>query len=163
MLIGVISDSHDRVPLIKKGVEIFNSHNLEAVLHCGDFVSPFSILPFKKLKAPFHAVFGNNDGEKRGLKSIFNENGWSLNERPWLFDVKGKQIAMLHEPEPLDNLIQSEKFDLLVFGHTHKKLFKKVKNGLVVNPGECCGWVKGEPTIAIVDLERQTCDFIELE
>ncbi len=163
MRIGVISDSHDRVPLVEKGVEIFNSSNLEAVLHCGDFVSPFSLLPFKKLDSPFYAVFGNNDGERQGLESIFDDNGWSLNDRPWFFDIKGKRIAMLHEPEPLASIAQSEEFDLLVFGHTHEKLVKKVKNRLIVNPGECCGWVKGKPTVAIVDLELKTCEFIDLE
>ncbi|HCL90984.1 MAG TPA: YfcE family phosphodiesterase, partial [Candidatus Atribacteria bacterium] len=49
MKIGIISDTHDNLPKIKKAVGIFNREKVELVLHAGDFVSPFTFLEFKNL------------------------------------------------------------------------------------------------------------------
>lgn len=152
MRVGVISDTHDRMPAIEQAVKIFNSHDLTAVLHCGDFVSPFSILPFKSLKAPLFAVFGNNDGEKTGLGELFSDNGWSLNDRPWSFTLNNRKIAIHHEPDGVILIAQKENYDLVVFGHTHEPTVEKHSQTLLVNPGEACGWMKGSATLAIVDL-----------
>ncbi|MDH5478444.1 MAG: metallophosphoesterase [Nitrospinota bacterium] len=162
MKLGLISDSHDRIPLVEKAVEIFNGANLDAVLHCGDFVSPFSMLPFQRLQTPFYAVFGNNDGEKAGLSKLFKENGWVLNDRPWTLELDGKRITMLHEPTRMDEIIMKGGLDLIVFGHTHDKYFQRSGETLVVNPGEACGWVKGAASISIVDLEKSENTFINL-
>jgi hypothetical protein len=157
VLLGVISDTHDRTPLIRKAVELFNDRKVAAVLHCGDFVAPFSLIPFKELKCPFYAVFGNNDGEREGLKNTFAANGWSLNERPWSFELSGYKIAILHEPAPLQKLIAEGAHDLIVYGHTHESHFEKKEKTMLVNPGEMCGWVKGFSTIAIVDMAKREC------
>lgn len=159
MRLGVIADTHDRVPFIERAVKILNASNVDAVLHCGDFVSPFSLLPFKDLKSPLYAVFGNNDGERDGISSLFSSNGWTLNERPWFFSLDGKTIAMLHEPDGIDELAGSGNYDLIVFGHTHKKSFETRNGTMLVNPGEGCGWVEGEATLAIVDMSPESCVF----
>ena len=163
MLIGVISDTHDRVPMIEKAVELFNASEVRAVLHCGDFVSPFSLRPFEKLQKPFYAVFGNNDGEKSGIQDMFDQSGWVLNDRPCAIDFEGASIAMLHEPDMLGEFVASDEYDLIVYGHTHEKYFDKIKNSMVINPGEGCGWVSGEATIAFADIEKGACKFEMLE
>lgn len=61
MTIGLISDSHDQMPHIKKAVTVFKKEGVELVLHAGDFCSPFTIPPFDGLE--LKAVFGNNDGD----------------------------------------------------------------------------------------------------
>lgn len=157
MLIGVISDTHDRVPAIKQAVTLFNERNVSAVLHCGDFVAPFALLPFMELKCPFYAVFGNNDGERKGLEKSFSVNGWSLNDRPWFFTLSGYRIAMLHEPAPMKKLVAKGTADLIVYGHTHEPHFEKTGRTMVVNPGEACGWVKGFSSIAVVDMAKREC------
>lgn len=162
MKIGLISDSHDRIPYIEKAVEIFNASNLDVVLHCGDFVSPFSLVPFQKLKAPLYAVFGNNDGERNGLATIFSNNGWILNDRPWHLELNGKKIQMLHEPAKLDSFIMNGEMDLIVFGHTHEKHFQKNNGVMVVNPGECCGWVKGTASISLINMDLGENVFVNL-
>lgn len=160
MLIGVISDTHDRLPRIEAAIALFNERQVAATLHCGDFVAPFSLVPFQKLVSPLYAVFGNNDGEKKGLRAMFEKNGWTLNNRPHALEIAGIRIAMLHEPEPLARLKEEGEFDLIVFGHTHEKYFEKSGKSMIVNPGEGCGWVKGVATAAIVDMEQKTCEFL---
>jgi hypothetical protein len=162
MRVGIIADTHDHVPYIEKAVEIFNGENLAAVFHCGDFISPFSMIPFKRLKAPLYAVFGNNDGEREGLASMFSAQGWTLNERPWSFDFQGKKVVMLHEPAKLDVYLLRGGVDLIVFGHTHEKHFQRTSGIMVVNPGEGCGWVKGTASIAVADLTKNESIFINL-
>lgn len=157
MLLGVISDTHDRTPVIKQAVTLFNERKVAAVLHCGDFVAPFALNPFKELKCPFYAVFGNNDGEREGLTKVFEANGWSLNGRPWSFELSGYKISILHEPAPIKNLVEQRAQDLIVYGHTHEPYFEKKEKTMVVNPGEACGWVKGICSIALVDMAKQEC------
>ena len=48
MKLGIISDTHDNVPMITKAVEFFNNANVDAVMHAGDYVSPFSLKPVKQ-------------------------------------------------------------------------------------------------------------------
>ncbi len=67
MLIGIMSDTHDNLPAIRKAVEFFNERNVDLVIHAGDYVAPFVARELKKLKAPLKGVFGNNDGERKGL------------------------------------------------------------------------------------------------
>ena len=162
MKIAVISDTHDRIPNVEKAVEIFNRREVAAVLHCGDFVAPFSVLPFTKLKSPLFAVFGNNDGEREGLTALFQKNGWTLNQRPWRFEFRAKRIVMLHEPAKLDQYVQEGSADLVVYGHTHEKQFRKSNGMMIVNPGEGCGWVKGVASIALVDFQSLEAEFIDL-
>ncbi|ODS31814.1 MAG: hypothetical protein SCARUB_03062 [Candidatus Scalindua rubra] len=44
MKIGIVADSHDNVPAIKKAVEYFNQSNVEFVIHAGDYIAPFSTI-----------------------------------------------------------------------------------------------------------------------
>ncbi|MBI4666143.1 MAG: metallophosphoesterase [Nitrospinae bacterium] len=152
MLIGVVSDTHDRIPQIEKAVSFFNEAGVGAVLHCGDFVAPFALIPFKNLKSPLHAVFGNNDGEKDGLSRMFGADGWTLNDRPHSLELSGKRVSMFHEPARIPHDLSEGNADLIVFGHTHEAVVQKKNGSLLVNPGECCGWIKKDSTVALVDL-----------
>ena len=75
MKIGIISDTHDNLPQIRKAVKVFNREKVDLVFHAGDFVSPFTALEFKNLNSPLYGVFGNNDGDKLYLKEIFKGIG----------------------------------------------------------------------------------------
>ena len=69
MLVGIVGDTHNNLKNISKICNIFNSENVNLVLHTGDITLPKSLMAFKDLKCKLIAVFGNNDvGEKNGLK-----------------------------------------------------------------------------------------------
>ena len=61
MLIGIVSDTHDDLTAVEAAVSLFEREGVDAVVHCGDFVAPFSATPFDADFA-LHAVRGNNDG-----------------------------------------------------------------------------------------------------
>ena len=147
--IGVISDSHDHVPNLKRAVELFCAEDVELVVHAGDFISPFTVPPLVALKCPVIAVLGNNDGEKVGLHARFAAIGTKLEPKMATAVAGGVRIAVVHEPEPVDALAASGMYDLVVYGHTHAI---DVLEGecLVLNPGEAGGWTTGRATVALV-------------
>jgi putative phosphoesterase len=68
----------------------------------------------------------------------------------------------MHEPDVIDALAESGHFDLVVYGHTHEPEIRKVKDALIINPGEICGWLYGKPTAAIVNLETMDAEVVPL-
>ena len=165
MLIGIVSDTHDRLPLIGEAVKRLNEEGVGLVLHAGDYVAPFVIPLLKALKAPLIGVFGNNDGEKTLLRKRFMDVGLQLRERFAEVKVDGLKIALLHgeEEELLQSLINTESYDVIAYGHTHEaKTYRKGKT-VVINPGEVCGYLTGKPTIAIFDTQTLDVKIILLE
>ena len=43
MLVGLISDTHDNLPMVEKAVKRLNEEKVGLVLHAGDYVAPFVI------------------------------------------------------------------------------------------------------------------------
>src|SRR5688500_8615983 len=120
MKLGVLSDSHDNVPNVKKAVALFQAEGVERVIHAGDFVAPFAIPPLGELPCQVVAVLGNNDGEKAGLHRRFEAIGGTLEPKMATLTVGERRIAVVHEPEPVEALAASGLFDMVIYGHTHQ-------------------------------------------
>jgi hypothetical protein len=159
MLIGIISDTHDNMPQIKKAVDLFNERNAEHVIHAGDFTSPFTFRILKDLKCGFTGVFGNNDGDKLLLRKISEERVFN---QPYIFELGDRKIVVMHEHHIADALADSGHYDVVIYGHTHKPEIRTVKNTLVINPGEAGSWLYGKSTVAIANLSLMTADIITL-
>lgn len=162
---GLISDTHDRLPMVEEAVKKLNEENVGLVLHAGDYVAPFVIPKFKKLKARLIGVFGNNDGDHELLKKRFSEyKGLEIHGNFAEIIADGIKIALLHghEEELLKALVNSESFDVVVHGHTHTaEIYRKGKT-LVVNPGEACGYLTGKSTIALLDTSKHEAKVVEI-
>jgi putative phosphoesterase len=164
MKIGVFSDTHDNLPTMQKIVEIFNQAGVEHVIHCGDVVAPFAFRVLEKLKAKITAIFGNNDGEHLGLKEMFAKLG-SIADPPREVTFGDKKIIMNHffSDSHYEALALSGKYDIILFGHTHQLLNKKIGNAIVLNPGEGCGYLTGKCTCAIVDTDKMSVEIREVK
>ena len=149
MTVGIIADSHENMPAIARAVELFNREGVEVVLHAGDIISPITAKEFERLEARMIAVFGNNDGEKFFLREKFSPFG-EIHERRWEGDLDGRRILLIHEPDLLEALASSGRYDVIVYGHTHRGEIMPGKT-LVINPGECGGWLTGRHTVALLD------------
>ena len=166
MLIGIISDTHDNLPMVEKAVKKINAENVSLVLHAGDYVSPFVIPKFKALNAKLIGVFGNNDGDHEFLKKRFSENeNCEVRERFAEINIDGFKIALLHgdNNELLNALINCGGFDAVVHGHSHAKVVRTNGKTLVVNPGEACGYLTGKATIALLDTVKREAKIVELD
>jgi putative phosphoesterase len=165
MLIGVISDSHDNLPLIEKAVQTLNNQKVGLVLHAGDYVAGFAIPKFKALNCNLIGVFGNNDGDHELLKKRFSEtNNCTIHDRFTSVTIKDYKIALLHghETELLNAIIDSESFNAVIHGHSHNCGIERKGRTLSINPGELCGYLTAKSTVAILDTERNEARIIEL-
>jgi putative phosphoesterase len=160
MKVGILADSHDNMPMVARAVELFNKEKVELVLHAGDFISPITANEFAKLKAPLIGIFGNNDGDKLYLTEQFCNIG-KLYPDFHEFTVGGKHGVLMHEPKFIDALIKSRHYDLVVYGHTHNIDIREGKP-LIINPGECGGWLTGRATVVILDTETMQPRLIDL-
>jgi len=164
MIVGIIADTHDHLPLLDKAVKRLNEEKVELVLHAGDYVAPFVVPHFKPLEANLVGVFGNNDGDRELLKKRFTELGAEIRGKFAEVMVEGLRIAVLHgdEVELLRSLIDVESHDVIVHGHTHEaKTYRKGKT-LVINPGEVCGYLSEKSTIVILNTQTLDAQIIHL-
>ncbi len=162
MKIGIISDTHDNLSAISKAVEVFNHEEIEILIHAGDFVAPFTEKPFRTLNAPLVGIFGNNDGDKLLLKEKYREKEvGEIYEDPYDFEFGTKRIIVTHKPKIVDALAGSGMYDVVIYGHTHRAVIEHKGDTLIVNPGECCGYLSGKRTVAILDLKIWDVELLE--
>ncbi len=160
MKIGVFSDTHDNVPMVKKAVELFNREGVELVIHAGDFIAPFVVAAMSELRCRAVGVFGNNDGERIRLANRFEEVG-EIHPNLASVEVGGRKIAAMHYPELAEPIAKSGEYDIVIYGHTHE-IDVRNKGTLLLNPGETGGWTTGKSTVAIVDLDSLEVEIRDL-
>ena len=162
MRVGLMSDSHDRVPAIAEFIKQFQAAGIGLVLHAGDFCAPFALDPFEAEHMSMAGVFGKNDADVENLRARAGRAiGLELFESPHSFDIGGKRILLAHDLADIPER-SIESHDIVVHGHLHKQEMKERGNTLIVNPGESCGWVYGMPTAGILDLDAKTVEWLTL-
>jgi putative phosphoesterase len=160
-LVGIMSDSHDNMQAIRAAVELFNEKNVDLVIHAGDLVAPFTAREIKKLKCPYKIILGNNDGEIMGLYRVYEGN---IFQPPYQFKINDKKVLVLHDPILMNTLKEIKSFDLIIYGHDHTASITESPAGqLIVNPGECGGWLSGKSTVAIWNTLTCEIELIDLQ
>lgn len=163
MRIGLMSDTHDRVPAIDALLREMMAREVSVVLHAGDFCSPFSLKPFQDHNIAMAGVFGRNDGDHEGLRAAAATGmGQELFESPHGMSMSDNKILIVHDiGDVVDRSVLAHA--VVVHGHTHLQEMKTRNNTLIVNPGEACGWLYGAPSAAILDLDSKQVEFIKLD
>src|ERR1041385_5968494 len=162
MRVGLISDTHDRVPAIAELVRQMQAGGVGMVLHAGDYCAPFSLKPFEEAHLSLAGVFGRNDGDPQGLVSRAQAAfGAELFESPHSFDVGGRRILLIHDIGDVHKRSVTG-HEIVVHGNTHLQEMKTRGDTLIVNPGEACGWLHGTPSAAILDLDSREVEFLSL-
>lgn len=175
MKIGIMSDLHDNIRHGIKAVEYFNKENIETLLFCGDFVSPFSMRLFTKLNAPVKAVLGNGDPDIQKFEyqlqnlEMLKDLKLDISFRFQDLTIDGKRFAVFHgDDDNLVNALQESKlYDVLCIGHTHDPKIETINNTLVINPGSLVGYFVETGTVpitcAVYDTETNTAEIIDLD
>jgi putative phosphoesterase len=162
MKIGIISDIHDNLDSLDEAIRLFNRKVVSLVINAGDTISPFAAARFRALDSRVKAVYGNNDGERNGLKVKFGELGAEIDD--FLdFEFGGKRFAVYHGTIEgmLNALLGEGSFDVVVSGHTHIPKVEKHLGTLSINSGEACGYLSSKRTICVLDTETMKTDMIE--
>jgi len=159
MKLGVLSDTHDRVPTFRHAMALFRERQVEAILHAGDFVAPFAakLLTADHAPAPVYAIFGNNDGERGGLSKTLPQ----LQDGPLRVELGGRTIVMHHYLDWLSDQDVAGA-DIVISGHDHTVHTEHRDGRLYLNPGECCGWVVGRCTAAILETETLEPEIVDV-
>mgnify|MGYP003818245549 CR=1 FL=1 len=163
MKIGIITDTHDHHVNVLKAVEIFKKTDVKYIFHAGDIVSQYTAKAFGDVKnAKFIAIFGNNDGEKFVLKNIIEGFGGEIYQDPYHGEIAGRKIFMTHKPSVLEEIIESQKYDIVIYGHTHFRDIRTVGKTIVINPGEATDWVSGKGNLCILDTDTLQIEEFDL-
>ena len=157
MLAGIVSDTHDRLPMMDKALAVFSQRGAEALIHPGDVVAPFAAKRLREWTGPLFVIYGNNDGERAGLKQVLPE----IQDGPLFIELGGRNILVHHfidwcKPS------QIERAEVIITGHTHEVVHERRDGKLFVNPGECCGWVSGRCTAALLETDTLSVEILEL-
>ncbi|WP_331017658.1 metallophosphoesterase [Candidatus Deferrimicrobium sp.] len=160
MKVGILSDSHDHRDAAAGALLLFRAERVGMVLHLGDVCSPVVLAGYADRSIPFLGVFGNCDADRDGLQQA---TGGAFRQGPHIEAVDGRKILLAHSYDQLQGELSGQgRFDLVLFGHTHRPLTMRVGKALVLNPGEACGLVRGKNTCAIVDLATMEPRIVEI-
>ncbi len=157
MKIALISDTHDHIERLAQALDIFAQSGAQALIHAGDVVSPFTAEALSAFDGPIRAVYGNCDGERQGLRRFLK----SIADGPILFELGGRSFVLAHS-RPQIHRDLFDRVDVAVVGHTHIPEQTHQNGALIINPGECCGRVSGQATVALLDSDNLSVELINL-
>ncbi len=158
--IGIVSDTHENVRPIIKAVALFKERNPSMVIHCGDIISPPVLERFAGL--PLRLVYGNNDGERSGLKKKCAELGFAEIADSLTFESGGKKFFVNHgtNSRVIEDAVESQQYDYVLHGHTHEMRNEVLGRTRVINPGAL--FAADGYTIAFLTVETGEVEFVEI-
>ncbi|MCK5440123.1 MAG: YfcE family phosphodiesterase [Gemmatimonadetes bacterium] len=143
MQIGIVSDTHDRVPASLHEA----LRDVDEIVHCGDICRDVALVELETI-APVAAVYGNCDA--MALVERFPEE--------LVLDRAGVTIAVIHghrfprgSTQHLAHHFRSLGPDLVLFGHSHIAISEVVDGMRFFNPGTA-GGLGAQPSAGILTL-----------
>lgn len=157
MLIGIISDTHDRLARTTQAVKLLNEAQVEAIIHCGDICGTDILALFAD--TPMYYVMGNNDDDaelRSGSKVM--EHLHYLGQGG-IIELAGKRIGVTHGHlhRVVSDLIR-QKPDYLLSGHTHCATNEMDQGVHCINPGALHR--AGEYSVATLNLVTDDLLFL---
>jgi uncharacterized protein len=160
MRLGIISDTHGHVELTRPAVRMFESLQVNAVLHCGDIGSREVVDLFAAW--PTHFVFGNCDYDHQELGAAIRQAGQTCHGLFGELELDGVRVALLHSHERrrFRQTIESSDYRLVCYGHTHIAAIERHETTVLLNPGAV---YRATPhSVAIVELPAVEATIIDL-
>lgn len=163
MKIGIISDTHNQIDLMRKALEIFKKENVGMIIHAGDVDLASALEVFAEAELPIKMAIGNMDEEPERYLEKAKALGLDFFMNSFLaIDIENEQrarrIYVFHGKvlgkldEVINILAQSKKYDLIVYGHTHQPKVEKIGGTLILNPGSLQPLIFGiKPSVAVYD------------
>jgi putative phosphoesterase len=132
MRIAILADTHvnNVEDLPKKIINALSTVDL--IIHAGDFTDVQLLRDLEEL-SKVKAVQGNMDSTE--LKAILPAKA--------IVEIKNKRIGITHGSnspwgieERVRKVFESDRIDILVYGHSHQSQNKVIKDILLLNPGK---------------------------
>lgn len=160
LLIGILSDSHNREVGVRRAVALFDSLGVGHIIHCGDIggMGVFDHL----IGRPCTFVWGNTDRLDRGLSEYLRSVGMELPTHiPTRIDLDGKRFAVYHGHEPgFDHALVNLEVDYILHGHSHRARDERIGSRRIINPGAL--YQARMKTVATLDTADDVLTFHEI-
>ena len=158
MLIGILSDTHDRAKMMAAAILLLREKKAEFFIHCGDVGEESMLDHLAGLPCAF--IWGNNDWDRAGLQRYAQQLGISCYGGQADLTLDGKRLAVIHGDDLRlrQQLLDSQEYDYLLQGHTHVKFDGKVGRTRIINPGALH---RARPkTVALLDSQTDRLEFL---
>ena len=160
MRICVVSDSHDRAPMLAAAVTDAKLAGAEAVIHCGDLIGAMTLRPLIAIGLPVHVVHGNNLGDALALWNLSASTNGQITYHGADINLVlgGRKLFATHYPHYARGLACTGDYDIVCCGHSHHASVEQQPTigggkSWLLNPGSVAGL--GAPaTWMLADLAR---------
>jgi uncharacterized protein len=161
VLIGILSDTHDRVDEAAAAIRLLRARGAEYFIHCGDVGGEGVLDQLAGLQAAF--VFGNCDWDQDGLARHAHHLGVGCYGVYASLELDGKQFAVIHGDDARlrQRILTEQRHDYLLQGHTHARLDDRVGKTRIINPGALHR--ARQKTVALLDTGTDLLTFIEVK
>lgn len=157
MIIGILSDTHDRDAAMAAGLKVLGAAGAEFYVHCGDIGSQRCVDLLAGLACAF--VFGNTDFDRAALARYAASIDVGCYGNFADLELAGNKVAVTHGDDYRlkQRLLSDQKHDYLLQGHTHVAADDRVGRTRVINPGALHRATR--KTVASLDTERDELRF----
>jgi putative phosphoesterase len=161
VILGILSDTHDRVAAMAAGVDVLRRNGAEHFVHCGDVGSGDVLDHLAGLPAVF--VFGNTDWDRGALQRYAATLGVACGGTFADLTLGGRRVAVIHgdDAKLKQRLLAEQHHDYLLQGHTHVRADTRVGRTRVINPGALHR--AAQKTVATLDLASDLLTFFDVE
>lgn len=158
MLVGILSDTHGRLPSAVAGLDALRAAGAEYLFHCGDVGSEPILDQLAGGRAAL--VWGNTDWDRGSLTRYARNLGIEVLAAGGECVVDGKRFAVAHGDDPgiIRRILDAQEHDYLLVGHTHVRDDRRVGRVRVINPGAL--YRTKEMTVALLDTLSDQLRFI---
>lgn len=162
MRVAIISDIHDNIWSLER--VLARLVDCDQLCCLGDLCSPFTLAAIGAgFHGQVHTVWGNNDGDKLLLTRVAEKAG-NIRLHGFLarLQLDSREVILTHYPEVALPLAASRQYDLVCYGHDHKRIAEKQGNTWLVNPGEVMGRF-GVVSWAVYDTRADSAEIYSCE
>ncbi|MGB7160476.1 MAG: metallophosphoesterase family protein [Tepidisphaeraceae bacterium] len=160
MILGIFSDTHDRVDAAAAGIAALREAGAAYFLHCGDVGGEGVLDGLAGLPAAF--VWGNTDWDRASLQRYAADLGIQCFGAFGELELGGKQIAITHgdDDRAVRRVLAEQRHDYLFLGHSHVRADARTGRVRVINPGALHR--AKEKTVATLDTSTDLLRFITI-
>ncbi len=135
MLIGILSDSHNRREPVRRAMALFDLLGVAKIIHCGD-VGGTGVFD-ELVGCDLTFVWGNTDCPGAGLLAYLETVEIATPDCvPARLTLDGKAFAVYHGHEPgFDEAVGSLDVDYILHGHSHLVRDDRRRKTRIINPG----------------------------
>ena len=145
MRIVVISDSHKRTNIIDRIIS--SQKEAKHIFFLGDNTSDIEDFEYIYPDKVFHTVCGNCD-----FGSMIPTVGLEVLEGKRIFYTHGHTYGVKYGTSKLSEAARLNKYDIVLYGHTHIAKILYEDGIYIVNPGSCSSPREGRASYAVIDI-----------